>query len=95
MRHILANMAHLCVASLNTVDVKSMQIGMATAALYTSLSNTINIHGEHNCTLHTLCCKCIGSLACLDCKMPMFQRVGMKEGGVPLPLAFQYLILMI
>ena len=28
-------------------------------------------------------------------KMPMFQRTGMKEGGLPLPLAFQYLILMI
>ena len=27
--------------------------------------------------------------------MPMFQRVGMKEGGGPLPLAFEYLILMI
>ena len=25
----------------------------------------------------------------------MFQRVGMKEGGEPLPQAFQYLILMI
>ena len=25
----------------------------------------------------------------------MFQRVGMREGGEPLPLAFQYLILMI
>ena len=28
------------------------------------------------------------------CKIPMFQRVGMREGGGPLPLAFQYLILM-
>ena len=28
-------------------------------------------------------------------KMPMFQRAGMREGGLPLPLAFQYLILMI
>ena len=53
MRHILANMAHLCVASLNTVDVKFMQIGMATAALYTSLSNTINIHGEHQTKLRS------------------------------------------
>ena len=44
---------------------------------------------------YTLCCKCIGSLACLCCKMSMFQRVGMREGGIPLPLAFQYFILMI
>ena len=28
-------------------------------------------------------------------QMPMFQRVGLREGGKPLPLAFQYLILMI
>ena len=34
--------------------------------------------------IHTycaLCCKCLGSLACLQCKMPMFQRVGMRPGG--------------
>ena len=34
-------------------------------------------------------------IACLWSKMPMFQRAGMREGGKPLPLAFQYLILMI
>ena len=28
-------------------------------------------------------------------KIEIFQRAGMKEGGLPLPLAFQYLILMI
>ena len=28
-------------------------------------------------------------------KMAIFRRVGMREGGLPLPLAFQYLILMI
>ena len=28
-------------------------------------------------------------------KMAIFQRAGMREGGLPLPLAFQYLILMI
>ena len=28
-------------------------------------------------------------------KMAIFLRAGMKEGGLPLPLAFQYLILMI
>ena len=27
--------------------------------------------------------------------MPMIQRAGMRKGGEPLPLAFQYLILMI
>ena len=27
-------------------------------------------------------------------KMPMFQRTGMREGGLPLPPAFEYLILM-
>ena len=26
-------------------------------------------------------------------KMAIFRRAGMKEGGLPLPLAFQYLIL--
>ena len=44
---------------------------------------------------HTLCCKCLGSFAFLWCKMPMFWRAGMREGGKPLPLAFQYLILMV
>ena len=34
-------------------------------------------------------------LACLWSKMPMFQRVGMRKGRGSLPLAFQYLILMI
>ena len=28
-------------------------------------------------------------------KMAIFQRAGIREGGLPLPLAFQYLILMI
>ena len=27
--------------------------------------------------------------------LSMFQRAGMREGGEPLPLAFQYLILMV
>ena len=43
----------------------------------------------------TLCCKCLRSLDFLQCKMSMFQRVGMREGGMPLPLAFQYLIFMV
>ena len=43
----------------------------------------------------TLCCKCLGSFAFLWCKMPMFWRAGMREGGKPLPLAFQYLIFMV
>ena len=28
-------------------------------------------------------------------KMAIFQRAGIREGGLPLPLAFQYLILLI
>ena len=43
----------------------------------------------------TLCCKSIRSSAFLWCKMPMFWRAGMREGGKPLPLAFQYLIFMV
>ena len=39
--------------------------------------------------------KCFIRVACLWSKMPMLQRAGMREGGEPLPLAFQYLILMI
>ena len=42
---------------------------------------------------YTLCCKCLGSFLFLWCKMPMFWRAGMREGGKPLPLAFQYLLL--
>ena len=37
--------------------------------------------------------KCLARVACLWSKMPMFQRAGMKEGRLPLPPAFQYLIL--
>ena len=39
--------------------------------------------------------ECLASVACLWSKMPMFQRAGMREGGLPLPLAFQYVILVI
>ena len=39
--------------------------------------------------------KCLPRVACLWSKMPMFQRAGMREGGKPLPQAFQYLILVI
>ena len=39
--------------------------------------------------------KCLLRVACLWSKMPMFQRAGMREGGKPLPLAFQYLIFMV
>ena len=39
----------------------------------------------------TLCCKSIRSFSFLWCKIPMFRR----EGGKPLPLAFQYLIFMV
>ena len=39
----------------------------------------------------TLCCKSIRSFSFLWCKMPMYWRAGMREGGKPLPLAFQYL----
>ena len=37
--------------------------------------------------------KCLCSFACSYCKMPVFWRAGMRKGGKPLPLAFQYLIL--
>ena len=39
--------------------------------------------------------KCFVWVSCLWSKMPMFQRAGMREGGLPLPLAFQYVILVI
>ena len=43
----------------------------------------------------TLCCKSIRSFSFLWRKMPMFWREGKREGGKPLPLAFQYLIFMV
>ena len=46
-------------------------------------------------TYPALCCKCLGSFAFLWCKMLMFWRAGMREGGKPLPPAFQYLIFMV
>ena len=38
--------------------------------------------------------KCLVRVACLWSKIPMIQRAGMREGGLPLLPAFQYLILM-
>ena len=46
-------------------------------------------------SIHALCCIYLCSLACLWSKMLMFQWAGMRERGEPLPLAFQYLILII
>ena len=39
--------------------------------------------------------KCLPRVACLWSKMPRFQGAEIKEEGKSLPLAFQYLILMI
>ena len=39
--------------------------------------------------------KCFIRVAYLWSKMSMLQRAGMREGGEPLPVAFQHLILMI
>ena len=39
--------------------------------------------------------KCFIQVACLWSEKPMFWSAGMIEGGKPLPLAFQHLILMI
>ena len=38
--------------------------------------------------------KCLVQVACLWCKVSMFQKAGMTEGGLQLSPAFQYLILM-
>ena len=39
--------------------------------------------------------KCFIRVGCLWSKMPTLQRAGMREGGKPVPLLFQHLILMI
>ena len=39
--------------------------------------------------------KFLPRVACLWSRMPMFQRVGIREGGKPLSLAFQYFIFMV
>ena len=48
----------------------------------------------HNLT-HTPPVECLVWVACLLSKILMSLRAEMKKGGLPLPLAFQYLILMI
>ena len=50
---------------------------------------------HNNIKFDTVVCIIVRHLACLWSKMPMFQWAEMKEGVEPLPLAFQYLILMI
>ena len=45
----------------------------------------------HGKIRHTLAVKMFGPVS----KMPMFQRAVMRDGWLPLPLAFQYLILLI
>ena len=39
--------------------------------------------------------KCLPWVACFWSKMPMLQRAGMRKGGEPLPIGFQYLIFLI
>jgi hypothetical protein len=41
-------------------------------------------------TIYQLGSNCLLRLACLWNKMPMFQRAGMRWGGLPLSQAFQY-----
>ena len=48
------------------------------------------IQFESNC--YTLPPRMCGVGGLFMKKMPMFQRAGMREGGLPLPPAFQYLI---
>ena len=50
---------------------------------------------NQNLLRNTVVCIIVRRLACLWSKMPMFQWAGMKKGVEPLPLAFQYLILML
>ena len=44
---------------------------------------------------HTFAVILFGPVGLFMNKMPVFQRAGMRKGGLPLPPAFQYLILMI
>ena len=62
---------------------------------YSIIPQTYSIDSflEKKQTNSTLCLICLHSFAFLRCKMPMFCRAGMRGGGKPLPLAFQYLIL--
>ena len=59
---------------------------------YVSLLDLGYIYSE---SANTVVCIIVRRLACFWSKMPMFQWAGMREGVEPLPLAFQYLILMI
>ena len=46
-------------------------------------------------TVLTLPPKMFGRIADFRPKMAIFRSAGMRRGGLPIPLAFQYLILMI
>ena len=62
---------------------------------YIQLERTLSGKYDYLGVILTLCLICLRSFAFLWGKMPMFQRAGMREGGKPLPLAFQYLIFMV
>ena len=49
---------------------------------------------EWNVNSYTLV-KSLEWVSCLWSRMPMFQSTGIREGGLPLPPTFQYLILVI
>ena len=54
--------------------------------LFLSFLKRIRLEG---CEFLHLGKKCLGWVACLKGKMPMFQRAGMKEGGSTLSPGFQ------
>ena len=65
----------------------SMHIKCILVVIKCSYDQTIYIHSPQECSEWVAC-------LWLD-KMPMFRRAEMRKGGLPLPLTFQYLILII
>ena len=79
---------------------KTIELHKETVIETTTKSTTITtlestLVSKYIIIVHTLGTEMFAHGGLFMSKMPMFQRVGMKEGGRPLPLAFQYLILMI
>ena len=80
------------------IILKEARVEPDTKSIHTVASKLHTIAGKFGYCLFT---NTLGTeifiqrVACLWSKMPMFQRAGMKEGGEPHQVAFQYLILMV
>jgi hypothetical protein len=73
-------------------------LGTSDAWLMSHSSQQASVYYIEDCRISNATYSCVQKSIenfVLRPKMAIFRRAGMRKGGLPLPLAFQYLILMI